>query len=155
MANIAQTNNVLQAMILTDEEDMILTPSYHVFEMYKVHQDADLLHFDLESENYKFEDQEIPALNASASVNEAGEVNITVCNLDPNKEIELDTNLFADKLNLSQVKARVLTADKLNAHNSFENPENLKPQELKAVELADNQLKAKLPAASVTLITLN
>ena len=155
MANIAQTANVLQSMVLTDGADMILTPTYHVFEMYKVHQDAELLEFNLKSESYKYEDQEIPALNASASVNDKGEVNITICNLSADKEIELNSNLFADKLELTDVKARVLTADKLNAHNSFDNPENIKPAELEAVELDNNKLDITLPAASVTLVTLS
>jgi alpha-N-arabinofuranosidase len=155
MANIAQTNNVLQAMVLTDGADMILTPSYHVFEMYKVHQDSKLLHFELESENYQFEDQEIPALNASVSINEEGQVNITICNLNADQEIELNSNLFAEKFDYSKVEARVLTADKLNAHNSFYNPENIKPAELKSVKLADNKLNITLPAASATLVTLS
>jgi alpha-N-arabinofuranosidase len=155
MANIAQTANVLQAMVLTDGADMILTPSYHVFEMYKVHQDAKLLHFELESENYQFEDQEISALNASASINDQGRVNITICNLKADEEVELTSNLFAEKFDLNKVEARVLTADKLNAHNSFDNPENIKPAELKSVKLEDNKLNITLPAASVTLVTLS
>ncbi len=155
MANIAQTANVLQSMVLTDGADMILTPTYHVFEMYKVHQDAELLEFNLKSESYKYGDQEIPALNASASVNDKGEVNITICNLSADKEIELNSNLFTDKLELTDVKARVLTSDKLNAHNSFDNPENIKPAELEAVKLDNNKLDITLPAASVTLVTLS
>ncbi|TDO92078.1 alpha-N-arabinofuranosidase [Halanaerobium saccharolyticum] len=154
MANIAQTANVLQAMVLTDGADMILTPSYHVFEMYKVHQDAELLHIDLNSENYKYEEQEIPALNASASVNENGEVNITVCNLNPEKDIHLESKLFAQNFDLSEITGRVLTADKLNAHNSFDNPDNVEPAVLEDLELDSNNLKVTLPAASVTLITL-
>jgi alpha-N-arabinofuranosidase len=123
--------------------------------MYKVHQDSKLLHFELESENYQFEDQEIPALNASASINEEGQVNITICNLNADQEIELNSNLFAEKFDYSKVEARVLTADKLNAHNSFYNPENIKPAELKSVKLADNKLNITLPAASATLVTLS
>ena len=155
MANIAQTANVLQSMVLTDGADLILPPSYHAFEMYEIHQDAELLEFDLKSQRYKYEDEEIPALNASASVNDKGEVNITICNLSADKEIELNSNLFADKFELTDVKARVLTADKLNAHNSFDNPENIKPAELEAVELDNNKLDITLPAASVTLVTLS
>ena len=123
--------------------------------MYKVHQDAELLEFDLKSESYKYKDEEIPALNASASINNDDEVNITICNLNADKDIELNTNLFADKLELNDVKARVLTADKLNAHNSFDNPENIKPEELEVVELNNNKLNITLPAASVTLVTLS
>ena len=67
MTNIAQTINVLQAMILTDGPDMLCTPTYHVFDMYKVHQGADLLDFALICGDYQYEGQTLKQLNASVS----------------------------------------------------------------------------------------
>ena len=93
MANIAQTVNVLQAMILTDKEKMLLTPTYHVFEMYSVHHDATLLPSDLTCEDYQLGEQTIPALNVSASRDKAGKIHVTLCNLDPNTAKDVQCKL--------------------------------------------------------------
>ena len=85
MANIAQMINVLQAMILTDKEKMIVTPTYWVFEMYTVHQDATLLPSELQSADYEFGDKTIPAVSASASRDKDGKIHVTLCNLNPNQ----------------------------------------------------------------------
>ena len=84
MANIAQTINVLQAMILTDKEKMILTPSYHVFEMYAAHQDATLVPVDVQSERYALAGYDVPAISVSASVAANGKLHITLSNANPN-----------------------------------------------------------------------
>ena len=89
MANIAQTVNVLQAMILTDKEKMIVTPTYHVFDMYAVHQDAKWLPTELQCGDYQFEQEKIPALNVSASRDAAGKIHVSLCNLDPNRPATL------------------------------------------------------------------
>ena len=67
MANIAQVVNVLQALILTDREKMVLTPTYHVFRMYRVHQGATLLPVDLAAREYVVGQSAVPSLSASAS----------------------------------------------------------------------------------------
>jgi alpha-N-arabinofuranosidase len=85
MANIAQMVNVLQAMILTDKEKMIVTPTYHVFDMYKVHQGATLLRSELACRDYRFEQDKVSALSVSASRDVSGKIHITLCNLDPGK----------------------------------------------------------------------
>ncbi|MEJ6951775.1 alpha-N-arabinofuranosidase [Natronospora cellulosivora (SeqCode)] len=155
MANIAQTINVLQAMILTRGEEMLLTPSYHVFEMYKVHQDADLLDFNLVCEDYQDGDESIPAVNASASINENGEINITLCNLNPDKDIKINSILNSQEYKVSDSSARVLTANELNAHNTFENKDLVKPEEFKDYSLTDNNIEINLPSSSVVLLTLS
>ena len=87
MANIAQTINVLQALILTEEgsDRMILTPTYHIFEMYKVHQDATLLPLDLSCEEYAYGEYRMPSLSASASKDAAGRVHVSICNVSPTR----------------------------------------------------------------------
>ena len=91
MANIAQTINVLQAMILTDKEKMLLTPTYHVFEMYTVHQDATLLPTDLTCERLPVRRaRRSPACSVSASRDKAGKIHVTLCNLNPNAPAEVD-----------------------------------------------------------------
>ena len=128
MANIAQTNNVLQAMILTKGDKMIVTPTYHVFEMYKVHQGAKMLPTDLTCNPYKNNSETLPSLSVSASKDKAGRIHISICNLDPEAPAELMCQLKDYKPN--KVTARVLTADVMNAHNTFERPNALTPTEL-------------------------
>src|ERR1017187_10203686 len=125
MANIAQMVNVLQAMILTDKEKMVLTPTYHVFEMYKVHQDATLLPTDVQSADYQSGSARLPQVNASASRDQTGKIHVTLCNLDPQHPAELACDLQG--ANTSKISGRVLTAPEMNAHNTFAQPEPLKP----------------------------
>ena len=154
MANIAQTVNVLQAMVLTDGAQMLLTPTYHVFEMWKVHQDATLLPLHLQSESYANGDDEIPALSASASKDDAGRVNITLCHTDPTQSAALTIDLRGVKA--SSVSGRVLASDELNARNTFEHPNAVQPRELRADEarLEGATLTVNLPAASVAVLSL-
>jgi alpha-N-arabinofuranosidase len=152
MANIAQTINVLQAMLLTSGEKMVLTPSYHVFEMYKVHHDATLLPTRLLCNDYCFGDAKIPALNVSASLDKAGRIHISICNLDPNNSARLICEVLG--AGVKKVAGRVLTADAINAHNTFDNPETVKPAKLNAVTADGNTLTATLPAKSVVVLEM-
>ena len=152
MANIAQTVNVLQAMILTDDEKMLLTPTYHVFEMLKVHQDATLLPIDLECRDYEFEGKEIPALNVSASRDKSGKIHISLCNLDPKNCTELVCELRGG--DATSVSGRVLTAEVINAHNTFENPKAIYPVKFSDFKLKDNVLTTMLPAKSVVVLEI-
>lgn len=86
MANLAQTINVLQAVILTEGDKMLLTPTYHVFNMFKVHQDAELLPLLIDSENYTMDGQSIPKISSSASIDKKNILHITLCNLHPAEE---------------------------------------------------------------------
>jgi alpha-N-arabinofuranosidase len=154
MANIAQTVNVLQAMILTDNEKMILTPTYHVFEMYKVHQDATLLPTYLSSGEYSYEDNSIPALNASASKDESGAIHLTLCNTDHSKSAKVSCELRGAGAN--RVSGKVLTAPQLNAHNTFVEPNAIQPRDFNNEELRldGNRILVELPAASVAVLAL-
>jgi alpha-N-arabinofuranosidase len=152
MANIAQTINVLQAMVLTDSEKMILTPTYHVFEMYKVHQDATLLPTDLQSADYKFGESKLAALNASASKDKAGKVHISLCNFDPGKSLTLDCEVRGMKA--TKVSGRILTAPAINSYNTFEKPGVVKPELFKDAKVKDGLLMVTLPAKSVVVLEI-
>lgn len=154
MANIAQTINVLQAMVLTRGEEILLTPTYHVFEMYKVHQDAQLLDFNLVSEDYQMEDESIPAVNGSTSVDREGNINITLCNLKDDKNIKLECVCNSTELAISDLKGRVLTSDKLNAHNTFEDKNRVKPQQFDDFNLTKDGFQVNLPSSSVVRLTI-
>ncbi|MFZ5832796.1 MAG: alpha-N-arabinofuranosidase [Planctomycetota bacterium] len=150
MANIAQTINVLQAMILTDQERMVLTPTYHVFEMYKVHQEATMLPVAVTCGEYRFQRDSVPQLSASASKDAAGAVHISLCNLDPNRAVAVECVLQG--IEGTSVTGRVLTADAMQAHNTFDAPEQVKPKTLEGIERTDKGLTVTLPAKSVAVI---
>lgn len=150
MANIAQTINVLQAMILTKAEKMLLTPTYHVFEMYTVHHDATLLKVDLSCDNYRFEDKAIPGLSVSVSKNNSGRINISLCNLNPNEPAEVNCEL--KRAEVKKISGRVLTAEAMNVHNAFEDPQAIKPAVFNDFQLAGDCFSATLPPKSVVVL---
>lgn len=154
MANIAQTINVLQALILTEDggDRMLLTPTYHVFEMYKVHHDATLLPFDLHCDGYRFGEESIPSLSASASRDAEGTVHITLSNLNPNQPA--DVNITLRGIAGKSVSGRVLTAPDLDSYNSFEQPETVKPAAFDGASLSGDSLKITLPAKSVVALAV-
>lgn len=152
MANLAQTINVLQAVILTKGKDMIVTPTYHVMEMYKVHQDAQLIPIELQSDSYKFDNEEVPAISASASKDKDGKVHISVVNIDPNEKKKVSLDLGAIKA--KNFTGRILTANNLREHNTFEQPNTVLPKEYKDAKLKGNQIEIDIPAHSVIVLEL-
>lgn len=150
MANIAQTVNVLQAMILTQKEKMLLTPSYHVFEMYTVHQDATMVPVDVQCERYEHSGYSVPAISASASVDAAGKLHLTLSNTNPNKDIFLKVHVGG--LKASQVQGRFLQASTMNAHNTFENPDVVKPREFCGAKVSGAELEIAMPKMSVVVL---
>lgn len=152
MANLAQTINVLQAVILTNEEKMILTPTYHVMEMYNVHQDARLLPVTVKSSDYVFGSEKLPAVSASASVDNNGVAHISLVNIDPKNAQEVAIEIFGTSF--QSVTGRILTSGKLQDHNTFENPEKIKPTEFRDARLKGNSLTVKLPPFSVVVLEL-
>ena len=147
MANLAQTVNVLQALVLYDDGQLVKTPTYHIFDMYKAHQDATLLPMDLERGTYAHDGEETPAVSASASVDDQGRIHVTVANTDPNQPGTVTAELRGQ--DVSSVSGRVLTADQMNTHNTFDAPNRLAPTSFDGAQLEDNTLTIELPAKSV------
>jgi alpha-N-arabinofuranosidase len=152
MANIAQLVNVLQAVILTQDEKMILTPTYHVFDLYKVHQDATYLNHSLKTEDYVFLDGKLPALNVSASKSEDGTINISIVNINPDKDIDLVCEIRG--VTVKDVTGRILTAPTLDAHNTFDQPNNVRLADFTKMKLKNNVVELKVPAKSVLVLRL-
>lgn len=152
MSNIAQMVNVLQAIIFTEGDKMLLTPTYYVYEMYKVHQDAALIPLVFNSPVYEVKGQKIPAVTASASRDKQGKTHITFTNADLNKEIEIAVEIRGAKT--SNVTGLVLTGNAINAHNTFEAPETVKSKPFNGAKLVKDQLTVKLPAKSVVMVEL-
>ena len=154
MANIAQMVNVLQAMILTnDKGGMVLTPTYHVFKMYKVHQDATYLPLELESPTMTVRnDQTLPLLSGTASRNKDGVMHISLSNVDADKEHEVTVNLSG--ASIKSVTGEMLTSTNLNDHNTFDNPNIVEPVDFKGAKINKGVLTVKLPAKSIVTLEL-
>ena len=153
LANIAQMVNVLQAIILTQDEKMVLTPTYHIYDMYKVHQDATHLPVELQTPQYERGTGSLPAVNASASVDADGVMHISVVNIDPDRAIRLSCNLKG--FQAKKISGQILNAKQLNACNTFEQPGQVKLEEFKSAKLKKDEVELTLPAHSVVTLTLS
>ncbi len=153
MANLAQTINVLQAVILTQGEKMTVTPTYHVFDLYKVHQDAMLLPVDIQCVRYRYKDDEIPSLSVSASQDRTGKIHVSICNLDPNKSVEVLCDVRGVKT--GKISGKVLTHSDMTAHNSFESPDRVKPGIFRNFKKKDNRIVIMVPSKSVVLLEID
>jgi alpha-N-arabinofuranosidase len=153
MANIAQTINVLQAMLLTKDDKIVKTPTFYVFKMYKVHQDATLLPINLTCEDYAFDGMTLPSVSASASKDSYGKIHISLSNINPNNDVALEIDLRgANKL--TKVKGEIITGSAMNAYNDFGKQENVNIQPFSQFKLKDNLLQITLPSKSVVTVEI-
>ena len=152
MANLAQMVNVLQAVILTDGPSMITTPTYHVFDLYQAHQGALLLPCFLESDRYTLNGKQMPQVSVSASRASDEEVLLTLCNVDPHREAEIRCEVRGALI--SGVSGTVLTAEEMGAHNTFQNPERVKPSAFNAMQFDAGNMTIVLPPMSVCAFTI-
>jgi len=131
---------------------MILTPTYHVFDMYKVHQDAKWLPVQINSPLYQSGTQKIPAVNVSASRDSLGVVHLTLVNIDPVKAVSIKTILQG--ISWKQLNAQVLTSASFTDINTFENTDKIRPVEFKGAKKEGEYLSVTLPAKSIVVIEL-
>ncbi|UCD52983.1 MAG: alpha-N-arabinofuranosidase [Phycisphaerales bacterium] len=151
MANIAQTVNVLQAMILTDGPRIVLTPTYYVYRLYTVHHDGTLLPTDLNCGSYEFGGDKVPALNVSASRDAQGRIHVSLCNIDPDAAVRVEATLQgADG---RRITGQILTADTITAHNTFENPSAVEPVAFRGVTVTDGGFVTEVPSKSIVVLT--
>lgn len=152
MANIAQVVNVLQAVILTEGEKMLLTPTYHVFHMYKCHQDAELVESSIETKEIGLEKKyTVPNLNESASIGTDGKLHITLNNLSITESYPIEAEIV--DFDITKVSVEILT-NEMHAMNTFDAPETVKPAVFDKIENADGKLKFTIPACCVMSITV-
>jgi alpha-N-arabinofuranosidase len=152
MTAIAQMVNVLQAMILTDGAKMLLTPTYHVFAMYKPYMDATVLPLELKSPWYNKDKWTMPAVSASAVRDKAGQVHVGLANLDPNRPMTVTTTLTG--VAATSVSGKVLTASAMTALNTFEAPNAVAPQTFDGARIDGGTLTVTLPPKSVVMLDL-
>ncbi|MES1220754.1 MAG: alpha-L-arabinofuranosidase C-terminal domain-containing protein, partial [Bacteroidota bacterium] len=147
---LAQTINVLQAVILTNKEKIILTPTYHVMEMYNVHQNATLLPITVKTNDYIFNDQKLPAVSASASKDKNGSMHISIINIDAEKKQDITIN--AEGAVFKTITGRILSSPKIQDHNTFDEPEKIKPVSFTGFRYNGSTISLQLPPASVVVL---
>lgn len=152
MSNIAQMVNVLQALILTKDEQLVLTPTYYVFKMFKDHQNATLIPVSVTSRNLTYNNDTIPSLSVSASRDANGRVNITLVNLDPDAANQVTLQLGL--LNSTSIKGEILTAETINSYNNFGSPENVRPEKFNGFKVNGNELEVSMPSKSIVKIEM-
>ena len=149
MANIAQMVNVLQAVLLTEGEKMIKTPTWHAFNMYKVHQDAELVESSIETKNIGIDDIQVPNLTESVSMAKDGKLNVTLTNLSLDESYDIEA-IFAETP-VKSVKGTVLTG-KMADKNTFEEPDVVHTVDFNSMNVAGNKVSFTIPACSVLLV---
>lgn len=152
LACIAQMVNVLQSVVLTEGDKMILTPTYHVFHMYRHHQGAQLLDSELAgTETAGAGESSVPALQESVSVQEDGTVTVTIANMSVEKSYPVDL-VFMEK-KPENAEARILT-NEMHAKNTFEEPDVVKEEDFDGVTLTERGASFTIPACSVVSLRL-
>jgi alpha-N-arabinofuranosidase len=152
MTAIAQMVNVLQAMILTDGSKIVLTPTYHVFAMYKPYMDGTVLPIDIKSSWYNKDQWTMPSVSASAVRGKDGVVRIALSNLDPNKATSVSATLPG--VAAQTVTGQVLTAPTMTALNTFDAPNAVAPTAFNGARLSGGNLSVSLPPMSVVMLEL-
>jgi alpha-L-arabinofuranosidase len=153
MANIAQTINVLQAVVLTKEAQMVKTPTFYVYKMFAVHQDATMIPLDLVCQDYALGSERIPSVSASASKDKNGIIHITYANLNPKQNLAMLTELGGLAASV-KVSGQIITADAMNAYNDFGLAEAVTIKPFTDVKVKGEQLQVALPAKSVVMVEI-
>lgn len=152
MANLAQMVNVLQSVILTEGKKMVLTPTYHVFNMYKYHQEATLIESSIDVENIGVDEAyQVPNLTESVSLGEDGKIHITLTNLSLEKSYVIES--IVEDCDIKNAEATVLV-NKMNAYNTFELPDRVRPEIFTDITLEEYGFKVEIPACSIIHISL-
>lgn len=152
MTAIAQMVNVLQAMILTDKEKMVVTPTYHVFEMYVPFQGATALPAQIDAPEYRHGDWVLPSVDVSAARDSAGRIHVALVNLDPDRPATVSAKITG--ANARGIAGRILTASAMDARNTFERPNAIQPAAFKGSRKGD-ALVLQIPPKSVVVVAVS
>ena len=151
MANIAQMINVLQSMILTDKEKMVLTPTYYVYKMYVPFQDATFVPITFDAGTYTQGSVTLPRLDAIAAKDKSGKLWLEVTNIDPQHSAEIAIDLTGSAA--KSAHGETLTAPAVDSINTFDTPHTIMPKPI-AATIEDGKLTLKLEPKSVTVVLL-
>ena len=150
MANLAQCVNVLQAVLLTKEEQLVLTPTYHVMEMYNVHQDAVMLPVQLKTEKYKMGSDSVDAVSVSASKNKNGVIHISLVNVHATASQPIKINIDGD--NYKNITGRILQSARIQDCNTFEKPGTVIPVIFNGAKITSRDIEVTMPPFSVVVL---
>lgn len=150
MANIAQMINVLQSMIMTDKEKMVLTPTYYVFKMYVPFQDATFVPVSFDAGTYTSGDASLPRIDAIAAKDTTGKLWLEITNVDPNQPADVEVNLAG--ISAKSVSGQTLTAPKVDSVNTFDIPNSVVPKPISA-KVQAGKILLKLEPKSVNVIS--
>lgn len=151
-ANLAQMVNVLQAVILTDQEKMVLTPTYHAFRLYVPFQDAQRLGVAYNQGSYQQGNINVPQVDVVAAKGQDNRTWVAVTNVDPERALEVE--LVLKGRTIAKVDGETLEASAMDAVNSFQQPNTITPKPVNAA-LANGKLRLKLAPHSVTVVGLD
>jgi alpha-N-arabinofuranosidase len=152
MANLAQMINVLQSVILTEGDKMVKTPTYHVFHMYKEHQNAHLLESHIDTNVVGAGEDMVPNLYESVSVDDHGIINITLNNLSISNSEEVE--IILTEKEIKEVKASILSGG-MNDYNTLEDTENVAERAFADFKVRENGITLVIPACSVLNIRIS
>ena len=152
MANIAQMVNVLQAMVLTDGPRMVLTPTYHVFDLFQVFQDATFLPLDVRTPPYRLDSISVRAVVGGAGRGMDGATYVALVNLDPGRAASVQVTVAG--MRPTAVAGRIITAATMDARNSFEHPDVVHPTDFTGATVNGETLRVPLPAKSIVVLSL-
>jgi alpha-N-arabinofuranosidase len=153
MTNIAQTINVLQAMVLTEGEKMLLTPTYHVFDLFKEHQNGTLLPVKLDVPDYACNGEALPGLSISASKDKDGRVLITIANPDPANVV--DAEIAVRPLSVKNINGRILSSASMQDYNTFQDANKVCPEKFTGAEIQGGAVKVVIPGKSIVSLSLS
>jgi alpha-N-arabinofuranosidase len=153
MANIAQLVNVLQSVLLTKHDQLVRTPTFYVFKMYRVHQDATLLPISLTCKDYQQDQAKLPTINASASRDQQGLIHLTLCNLHPEAQQTVSCE-FQGAGQIGATRGEIITAARINAFNDFGKPEEVTLRNFTHFKAQKNTVTIDLPAKAVVMLEL-
>jgi len=148
LAAIAQMVNVLQAMILTDKEKMVLTPTYHVFDLYQPFMGATPYKAAVSNARYGFGGASLPLIDVSAARAKDGKLVLAIVNTDPHRAVTVRTALSGS------ATGRILAGAAMDAHNSFANPNAVHPVPFSGA-IENGKLVFHMPAMAVAVVTVN
>ena len=151
MANIAQMINVLQAMILTDKEKMVLTPTYYVYKMYVPFQDSTFVPVTFDAGTYTHGDISLPRVDAIAAKDTNGKLWLEITNLDPNQAVDIEASLSG--ITAKSATGQTLTAPKVDSVNTFDAPNTVVPKPA-SVTVSGGKLALHLDPKSVTVVSI-
>ncbi|PIB93271.1 alpha-N-arabinofuranosidase [Caulobacter sp. FWC2] len=152
ITNIAQMINVLQAMILTDKDKMVLTPTYHVYKMYLPFQDATFAPVSFDAGTYTQGDITLPRIDAIAARDTQGKLWLAVSNLDPVKSASIRADIAGVKA--ASATGQVMTAPRVDSINTFDAPNAVAPKPYTAKAGAGG-LVLQAPPKSIMVIRLD